>query len=131
MTIRQQGVAAATHLRQLTNPRLLPTRCRLFRRGHVLVVRRSRVLMARDHVEVRPDKDLECLSGKLLDHLNHLFPRENNFSMLSQDILGRPANVTPMGMTCLSSKERRLFFLEFASADRVNTIVFKSETPNI
>ena len=65
MTIRQQGVAAATHLRQLTNPRLLPTRCRLFRRG--------RVLVARDHVEVRPDKDLECLSEKLLNHRIHLW----------------------------------------------------------
>jgi hypothetical protein len=27
--------------------------------------------VARDHVEW-PDKDLECLSGKLLNHLNHL-----------------------------------------------------------
>ena len=59
-----QPVEVATHLRKLTDPHLLPTRCRLFRR--------SRVLMARDHVEVRPDKDLECLSGKLLNHLNHL-----------------------------------------------------------
>ena len=45
-----QPVEVATHLRELTDPRLLPTRCRLFRRG--------RVLVARDHVEVRPDKDL-------------------------------------------------------------------------
>jgi hypothetical protein len=28
--------------------------------------------VARDHVDVRFDKDLECLSGKLLNHLNHL-----------------------------------------------------------
>ena len=35
-----------TDLRELTDQRLLPTRCRLFRRGHGLV--------ARDHVEVRP-----------------------------------------------------------------------------
>jgi hypothetical protein len=45
-----QPVEVTTHLRELTNPRLLPARCRLFR--HV------RVLVARDHVEVRPDKDL-------------------------------------------------------------------------
>ena len=82
-----QPVEVATHLRTLTDPRRLPARCRLFRRGHVLkvprghvlIVPRSRVLMvrrilrARDRVEVRPDKYLECLSGKLLDHLNHLF----------------------------------------------------------
>jgi hypothetical protein len=36
-------------LRELTDPRLLPTRRRLFHRG--------RVLVARDHVEARPDKD--------------------------------------------------------------------------
>jgi hypothetical protein len=59
-----QPVEVATHLRELTDPRLLPTRCRLFRRG--------RVLVARDHVEVRSDKYLECLSRKLLNHLNHL-----------------------------------------------------------
>jgi hypothetical protein len=45
-----QLVKGATDLRMLTEPRLLPARCRLFR--HV------RVLVARDHVEVRPDKDL-------------------------------------------------------------------------
>ena len=77
-----QPVEVATHLRKLTDPHLLPTRCRLFRRSRVLVVsrsrvlvvRRSRVLVTRDHVEVRPDKDLEYLSGKLLNlnHLNHL-----------------------------------------------------------
>ena len=39
-------VEVVNHLRELTDPRLLPTRCRLFRRGHGLV--------ARDHVEVRP-----------------------------------------------------------------------------
>ncbi|MGA2333585.1 MAG: hypothetical protein ABSG75_17735 [Syntrophales bacterium] len=66
-------VAVAAHLRTLTDPHLLPARCRLFRRGHVLVVSRSLVLRARDHVEVWPDKYLERLSGKLLDHLNHLF----------------------------------------------------------
>jgi len=58
-----QPEEVATHLRTLTDPRQLPTRCRL--------CRRERVLVARDHVEW-PDKDLECLSGKLLNHLNHL-----------------------------------------------------------
>ena len=43
-----QPVGAAT-LSQLTGLLLLPTRCRLFRLGHVLV--------ARDHVEVRPDEE--------------------------------------------------------------------------
>lgn len=59
-----QPVEVATHLCEVTDPHLLPTRCRLFRR--------IRVLVARDHVDVRFDKDLECLSGKLLNHLNHL-----------------------------------------------------------
>ena len=59
-----QPVEVATQLRELTDPRLLPTRCRLFRRG--------RVLVARDHIEVRPNKDIECLSGKFFNHLNHL-----------------------------------------------------------
>ncbi len=59
-----QPVEVATHLRTLTDPRLLPTRYRLFHQ--------SRVLVARDHIEVLPDKDLECLSGKLLNHVNHL-----------------------------------------------------------
>ena len=59
-----QPVEVATHLRTLTDPRPLPTRCRLFRRG--------RVLVARDHVEVWLVKDIECLSGKLLNHPNHL-----------------------------------------------------------
>ena len=45
-----QPVEVAPRLRELTDRRLPPTRCRLFRRG--------RVLVARDHVEVRPDKDL-------------------------------------------------------------------------
>jgi hypothetical protein len=45
-----QPVEVATHLRELTDPRQLPTRCRLFH--HV------RVPVVRDHVEVRPDKDL-------------------------------------------------------------------------
>jgi hypothetical protein len=43
-----EPVAVAMHLRELTDPRLLPTRCRLFRR--------IRVLAARDHVEVRSNK---------------------------------------------------------------------------
>ena len=43
-----QPVEVAT--RKLTDPRLLPVRCRPFRR--------VRVPVARDHVEVRPDKDL-------------------------------------------------------------------------
>ncbi len=46
-----QPVEVATHLRMLTDPRLLPTRCRLFRR--------SGVLGDRDHIEVRLDKDLD------------------------------------------------------------------------
>jgi hypothetical protein len=44
-----QPVEVAMHLRELTDPRLLPTRRRPFHRG--------RVLVARDHVEARPDKD--------------------------------------------------------------------------
>ena len=40
-----QLVEVATHLRVLTDPRLLPTQRRLFRR--------IRVLVARDHVEVQ------------------------------------------------------------------------------
>jgi hypothetical protein len=55
-------VEVAAHLRMLTDLRLLPTRCRLFRR----------ILLVRDHVEVRSDKDLECLSRKPLKHLDHL-----------------------------------------------------------
>ena len=38
-----------THLRELTDQRLLPTRCRLFRRIRVLV---ARILVARDHDHV-------------------------------------------------------------------------------
>jgi len=59
-----QPVEVAAHLRTLTDPRRLPARYRLFRRGHVLVVPRGHILvirritMARDHVEVRPDKYL-------------------------------------------------------------------------
>ena len=48
-----QPVAVDMHLRELTDLRLLPTRCRLFRRIRVLVAR-IRVLVARDHVEVVP-----------------------------------------------------------------------------
>ena len=60
-----QPVEVATHLRELTDPRLLPARCRLFRRG--------RVLVARDHVEVRPPtKIVSVLSGKLTNLLRHL-----------------------------------------------------------
>jgi hypothetical protein len=44
-----QSVEVAAHLRQLTDLHLLPARCRLFRR--------NRVLVAHDHVEVRPDKE--------------------------------------------------------------------------
>ena len=47
-----QPVEVATHLRMLTDPHRLPTRCRLFRRIRVLVAR-IRVLVARDHVEVQ------------------------------------------------------------------------------
>jgi hypothetical protein len=59
-----QPVAVAMHLRELTDLRLLPTRCRLFRR--------IRVLVGRDHIELRSNKDIECLSGKLLNNLNNL-----------------------------------------------------------
>jgi hypothetical protein len=45
-----QPLEAAPHLDELTDPRLLPARCRLFR--HV------RIPVARGHVEVQPDKDL-------------------------------------------------------------------------
>jgi hypothetical protein len=74
-----QPVAVATHLRILTDPLLLPTRRRLFRRGRVLVVAEVDPIVA----EVTIDKNFECLSGNLLDRLNHLFPKKNNFSMLS------------------------------------------------
>ena len=67
--VQPRGVA--TQLCELSNPRLLPTRRRLFRRGRVLVTR-GRVPVTRDHVEVRPDKHLECMSGKLLNNMNHL-----------------------------------------------------------
>ena len=72
MTINVKGVTVAKHLRELTDPRLLPTRCRLFHRSRVLVAH-DHVLISRDHVEVRPDKDLECLSEKLLNHRIHLW----------------------------------------------------------
>ena len=66
-----QPVEVATHLRMLTDPRLLPTRCRLFRRIRVLVAH-DHVLVARDHVEVQSsDKDIECMFENLLNHLNH------------------------------------------------------------
>ena len=58
-----QPVVVATYLRMLTDPRRLPTRCRLFRRIRVLVVARDHVLVARDHVEVsRPTKILSACS---------------------------------------------------------------------
>jgi hypothetical protein len=58
ITLIQQGeVATNTGLGELTDLRHLLARFRLFHRSHVLV--------ARDHVEVQPDKDLECLSGRL------------------------------------------------------------------
>ncbi len=59
----------AATLRKLTDPRLLPAQCRLFRRNRVLV---ARILVARDHIEVRPGNDFESLSGKLLNDLNYL-----------------------------------------------------------
>lgn len=48
-----QLVEVATHLRELTDQPLLPTRCHLFRRSRVLVARIlvARILVARDHVE--------------------------------------------------------------------------------
>ncbi len=51
VVIIAQPVEVATHLRMHTDPRRLPTRCRLFRRIRVLVAR-IRILVARDHVEV-------------------------------------------------------------------------------
>jgi hypothetical protein len=56
-----QPVEVATHLRSmLIDPRLLPTRRRLFRRIRVLVAH-DHVLVARDHVEVsRPTKILSA-----------------------------------------------------------------------
>ncbi|HEX7535156.1 MAG TPA: hypothetical protein VF343_07850, partial [Syntrophales bacterium] len=59
----------ATQLCELSNPRLLPTRRRLFRHGRVPG---SRVPMRSGHVEVWPDKDHEYMPGKLLNHPNHL-----------------------------------------------------------
>ena len=51
-----QPVEVAPRLRELTDRRLPPTRCRLFRRG--------RVLVARDHVEVlAPTKILSVCPG--------------------------------------------------------------------
>jgi hypothetical protein len=49
-----QPVEVATHLHELTDPRLHPTRCRLFRRIRVPVARVlvARILVARDHIEV-------------------------------------------------------------------------------
>ena len=59
-----QPVEVAT-LQELTDPRLLHTRCRLFR--HI------RVPVVRDHIEVHRrvyGKYIEYLSGKLLGSLN-------------------------------------------------------------
>ncbi|MCG6536108.1 MAG: hypothetical protein L7F78_15765 [Syntrophales bacterium LBB04] len=42
--------AVATHLRELTGLRLLPTRCHLFRR--------SRVLVAHDRIDVTPERSV-------------------------------------------------------------------------
>ena len=47
-----QPVKGATDLRMLTEPRLLPARCRLFRQVHVPVVHDP--VAAHDHGEVRP-----------------------------------------------------------------------------
>jgi len=44
-----QPVEVATHLHELTDPRLLLTRLRLFRRILILV---ARIPVARDHIEV-------------------------------------------------------------------------------
>ena len=68
-----QPVEAATHLRELTDPRLLPIRRRLFRRSRVLVARVPvvRVPVACNHGECSPI-NLECLSWKRLNRLNHL-----------------------------------------------------------
>jgi hypothetical protein len=69
-----QPVEAAMHLRELTDPRLLPAQCRLFRRIRVLVARVlvARIPVARDHIEVHRavcGKYIEYLSGKVLNSL--------------------------------------------------------------
>ncbi len=51
-----QPVKGATDLRMLTEPHLLPARCRLFRQVRVPAV--VRVPVARDHGVGRPDKGL-------------------------------------------------------------------------
>jgi hypothetical protein len=61
-----QPLEVAKRQRELTDPRRLHARCRLFHRNGLL--NRCRVLVTRDHGEVRSDKDLECLSEKLLNH---------------------------------------------------------------
>ena len=63
-----QPVEVATQLRMPTDPHLLPTRCRLFRRGRVLEAAEVDPIVA----EVAEDKNLEYLSEKRLNHLNHL-----------------------------------------------------------
>jgi|GEM_PF-1140744 len=74
-----QPVEVAT-LQELTDPRLLHTRCRLFRHIRVPVVRVPvvrvpvvRIPVVRDHIEVHRrvyGKYIEYLSGKLLGSLN-------------------------------------------------------------
>ena len=73
-----QHVRGATHLSEHTDPRLLPTQCRLFRRSRVLAalilaarILAARVLVTRIRIECGLT-NLECLFWKLLNHLNHL-----------------------------------------------------------
>jgi hypothetical protein len=51
-----QPVTVATNLRELTEPHLLPARCRLFHRNRVLVahILVAHILVAHDHVECGP-----------------------------------------------------------------------------
>ena len=86
------AVEVAANLRTLTDPRLLPARCRLFRRGHglivhrshVLVVRRSRVMRARDHVKVRPESFRVPYVGKKISQSLRSFEmaRRKSLSLL-------------------------------------------------
>lgn len=51
-----QPVTVATNLRELTEPHLLPARCRLFHRNRVLVahILVAHILVVNDHVECGP-----------------------------------------------------------------------------
>ena len=53
-------VKVAAPLHELTEPRLLRARCRLFRRGRVPA---GRILVGRDHIEVCPTRILSLCPG--------------------------------------------------------------------